>query len=95
MANEYAVFNVPWTTELQNGETISLPKLPQDYPYNPGTGDGVKKWQDITGNYNGVSPNQYQMEVWANTATMDAIEADSQYVMVPGSWIDLDVTPPP
>jgi hypothetical protein len=97
MANEYAVFTVPWTVILEEGEGINTPLLGQDYPYNSGTGDGVKKWQDVTGQPSEnltPNPNQYQIEVWANTATMDAIEADATYTMVPGSWVDLDVILP-
>jgi hypothetical protein len=88
MANEYAIFTTPWMTAIEDGEIINLPQLRYDYPYtNP---DGVSRWQDVTGNNNGVDPNQYQIEVWCNTATMDAIEADPTYVMSPGSWSDLD-----
>jgi hypothetical protein len=90
MANEYAVFSTPWTERIEAGKVSNTPKLAVDYPYDQGTGDGISKWQDVTGNYNGVDPNQYQIEIWCNTATMDAIEANPEYTMVPGSWRDLD-----
>lgn len=95
MANEYAQFLSPWTTEDQAGELVNVPKLPQDYPVTPNT---LTKWQDITGQPTESitpDPNQYVIELWADTATMDAIEADSQYTMVPGTWVDLDVPLPP
>ena len=91
MANEYAVFTNNWTTVLQDGENVNIPQLAVDFPYDGN--DGVKKWQDVTGNHIGVSPNQYQIEVWANTATMDLIQLNNLYTMVPGSWVDLDVIP--
>jgi hypothetical protein len=75
-----------WATEVTPaGDTANVARLLVDFNFSDG--DGVV---DITAQRmdNGnvpPSPNTLVARVWADTAVIDAIEADPNYVIMPGT----------
>ena len=96
MADEYAQFLTPWgLSDSGDGEVSNSPALPDKYPFN--AGNGIRKWQDITGQPSEnlwPDPNCYIIETWADTATMDAITADTEYVILRETRRDLEAEIP-